>query len=369
MSKVKLIASFILLAIQIQNILLCRLDEGASLTLVDKDSTTCKDTTLSETKCQFACKTGYTESIIRAQCSLDKWQVVPACTLQSCGKPNGTNYKFYVNIKLDSLTSNGNFKSDVNLKLYFISFNSSKLSPIYTIVLQDSKNKLQALNASCERATYFYKHPCTELKSFQVSHDDFSNTGYDRGHLVPNEAMCFAQKAAYATFLTSNIAAQDPTTNRQYWRLLEEKVSDFSHQYPSIVITGVCSDLIEKKGKLNVPKCYFKLFCSHVELSNQTYTVVFGVHALNSNLTTSDEKSLRQKQTQTLLSKSELDKITKVYLDDAWQEAKELIDSQNSALSRPVKLPDTNVCKTAAAVELNNLPKNVLDLLTKSFTG
>lgn len=375
MSQIKKFVLVLILLFRIHHVLQCKLNEGVSSLLIDQDSTSCKADVLKNEQCQFICKSGYTESVLDPVClpvtKDGKWNITPTCTLQSCGSPKKDNiYKFSVNVKLNSTLSNGNFKSEVDLKLYYVSYDATRKLPQYTITLQDSKAKLQSLNAKCDRSSYFIKHPCTELAQFQVSHSDFTNSGYDRGHLVPNEAMCFAQKAAYATFLLVNIAAQDPTTNRQYWRILEERVSDFSKNFNSIVLTGVCNDTQEIKGKLYVPTCYWKLICSKITIKKTAYTVVFGFQAENSIIQADDvaKKEKRDKQTKTLLSKNELFKLTRVNIDDAWiNEAKLLVDSQNQATSYNISLPDPSQCKKASGVELKNLNKNVLDFLTKTF--
>ncbi len=61
----------------------------------------------------------------------------------------------------------------------------------------------------------------------QVSHDDYTNTGYDRGHMVPNLAIAsrFGESAQTETFLMSNIVPQKPALNQGPWRLLEETLA------------------------------------------------------------------------------------------------------------------------------------------------
>lgn len=60
----------------------------------------------------------------------------------------------------------------------------------------------------------------------KVRSDDYTNSGYDRGHMAPNSAIaqCYGDDAQRETFLLSNIVPQRPALNQQFWRLLEERV-------------------------------------------------------------------------------------------------------------------------------------------------
>ncbi|RIV25608.1 DNA/RNA non-specific endonuclease [Fibrisoma montanum] len=53
-------------------------------------------------------------------------------------------------------------------------------------------------------------------------HGDYTNTGFDRGHLCPSDDRDSTAEENRSTFLLSNIVPQAPQHNRQAWRLLEE---------------------------------------------------------------------------------------------------------------------------------------------------
>lgn len=62
----------------------------------------------------------------------------------------------------------------------------------------------------------------------RVTHSNYTRTGFDRGHMVPNLAIAsrFGVEAQAETFLMSNIVPQKPALNQGPWRLLEETLSE-----------------------------------------------------------------------------------------------------------------------------------------------
>lgn len=92
---------------------------------------------------------------------------------------------------------------------------------------------------SGKRLTKFLTDPRTRSG---VSHQDYSNSGYDRGHMAPNYAIAtrYGQEAQRETFLMSNITPQAPDLNRIWWRVLEEKeANDFAVRLERVwVVTG-----------------------------------------------------------------------------------------------------------------------------------
>ncbi|PSN19412.1 DNA/RNA endonuclease G [filamentous cyanobacterium CCP5] len=57
---------------------------------------------------------------------------------------------------------------------------------------------------------------------YQVTANDFRDSGYDRGHLVPSADRTRTIQDNSATFLMTNIIPQAPENNRGVWRELEE---------------------------------------------------------------------------------------------------------------------------------------------------
>lgn len=76
----------------------------------------------------------------------------------------------------------------------------------------------------------------------RVSHDDYTGTGFDRGHLAPNQAIgvCYGSAAQLSTFYMSNIVPQYHAMNAGVWKDLEQRVlRRYTRQYEQIwVICG-----------------------------------------------------------------------------------------------------------------------------------
>ena len=96
--------------------------------------------------------------------------------------------------------------------------------------------------------------------------EDYTSTGYDRGHLAPNRLITlrYGKAAQRETFLMSNIAPQKPELNRGPWRELEQIVADDLSGVGDTmwVITGVVPDRtqkLKKKSKVCVPSAFYKV--------------------------------------------------------------------------------------------------------------
>ncbi len=64
--------------------------------------------------------------------------------------------------------------------------------------------------------------------SVHVTHDDYTRSGFDRGHMAPNYAIAsrFGKTAQDETFLMTNVVPQKPALNQGPWRLLEETLAE-----------------------------------------------------------------------------------------------------------------------------------------------
>lgn len=99
----------------------------------------------------------------------------------------------------------------------------------------------------------------------RVTHQDYSNTGFDRGHMAPNYAIGtrYGHEAQRETFLMSNIAPQAPDLNRLWWRALEEKeANDFAVRLERVwVICGpvFSGDRRKLPSGVDMPTAFYRI--------------------------------------------------------------------------------------------------------------
>ena len=97
-----------------------------------------------------------------------------------------------------------------------------------------------------------------------VKPQDYSQTGYDRGHLAPAADMTYSIKSMEASFLMSNISPQIPGCNRGIWRRIENQIREWAMTEDILyIITGPVFDDKDnnKLGKtdLPIPVAFYKI--------------------------------------------------------------------------------------------------------------
>lgn len=125
--------------------------------------------------------------------------------------------------------------------------------------------KARIVNGNLERSDDFRPDP--SIPTGSATPEDYSNSGYDRGHLVPAGDMEFSETAMSETFYMSNMSPQVSAFNRGIWKHLEEQIRKWtiqnSHLY--IVTGGVLSDDLPKmrRTKVRIPKYFYKVILDY----------------------------------------------------------------------------------------------------------
>jgi endonuclease G len=110
--------------------------------------------------------------------------------------------------------------------------------------------------------------------SAEISKNDYTNSGYSRGHMAPNYAIAsyYGPDAQKETFLMSNIIPQLQTLNGGAWRALEENIPGEGSYADTLgevwVVTGpVYSGRVQTlsdAGKVDIPDhCYMIIVDEH----------------------------------------------------------------------------------------------------------
>ncbi len=120
-----------------------------------------------------------------------------------------------------------------------------------------------SVSVDVERSTDFNADPDIPEK-YRVLPGDFSNTGYDRGHLAPSGAVDFSRKSNDETFLMSNVALQNAQLNRQAWGRLEGIIRNWTkNKGKLLVITGpIYGKKPEIINGIPLPESFYKVVYS-----------------------------------------------------------------------------------------------------------
>ena len=91
--------------------------------------------------------------------------------------------------------------------------------------------------------------PDPQVKGSTAMNEDYTRSGYDRGHLAPAGDMKWSAKAMRESFYLSNICPQKPKLNRGIWKDLEEQ----------------CRLWALDNGSVAIHKAFYKVLCYHTE--------------------------------------------------------------------------------------------------------
>ena len=106
--------------------------------------------------------------------------------------------------------------------------------------------------------------PDPQLKGRRVTHDDYTHSRYDRGHMAPAADMRWSKRAMQESFYTSNICPQEVSLNRGDWNDLEELCRAWGKKYGTVHIA--CGPIYKSKnprrlnkGNVAIPDRFFKV--------------------------------------------------------------------------------------------------------------
>jgi len=126
--------------------------------------------------------------------------------------------------------------------------------------------------SNIDKRPSFYSEKSLD-KQYRISTTDYTNSGYDRGHLAPDAAFDWSQESLNAVYTLANIIPQAPQVNRNMW----SKVEKFSR------------DKAVELGKLNVINVV-KYSKNHKRIGDNKMAVSRGFYKVLSN----DNKGYKQ---------------------------------------------------------------------------
>ena len=144
---------------------------------------------------------------------------------------------------------------------YTVSYNSDYKIANWVAYELTSK---EATSKKNERSNKFVSDPM--VKGATATNEDYTRSGYDRGHMAPAGDMKWSAKAMRESFYLSNICPQKPGLNRGIWKDLEEQARLWAKENGSLlIVTGpVITDDLKRLGKnrVGIPKTFYKVICT-----------------------------------------------------------------------------------------------------------
>jgi len=104
-----------------------------------------------------------------------------------------------------------------------------------------------------------------DIKGRQAWREDYSGSGWDKGHLIPRADLKWSAKAYSESFYFTNICPQNHDFNAGAWLTTENMARRIARQYGSVYV--VCGPLVYDnqygtigEHKVTVPDAFFKAF-------------------------------------------------------------------------------------------------------------
>lgn len=167
----------------------------------------------------------------------------------------------------DSLTDTSNFLMIKHQ--YALSYNKSKRHANWV-----SWELTKSWMGSIDRQDDFRPDNTLPNGWYRVVPTDYTNSGFDRGHLCPSADRTNTKDNNSATFLMTNIIPQAPKLNRETWAYLEDYCRDVVKSgYKATIIAGAIgsggsgdngiANIVN--NQVNVPATVYKIIVFHPE--------------------------------------------------------------------------------------------------------
>ena len=103
----------------------------------------------------------------------------------------------------------------------------------------------------------------------KASREDYSNSGWDKGHMAPRADMKWSLRALEESYYFTNVCPQDHEMNSQAWRKIEELTRRLARHYGAVQV--VCGPIFDSTNHrhigpacVHVPDRFFKVLAINV---------------------------------------------------------------------------------------------------------
>lgn len=117
-----------------------------------------------------------------------------------------------------------------------------------------------------------------DYKGRQAMREDYSYSGWDKGHMAPAADMKWSQEAMWESFYLTNVCPQNHELNGGDWLVLEKKARELAKRYSRVYIT--CGPIMGENrygviggNKVAVPDKFFKAFL--IEANGDYHSIAF----------------------------------------------------------------------------------------------
>jgi endonuclease G len=141
---------------------------------------------------------------------------------------------------------------------YDVSYNSDWKIPNW-VAYELTKEEVEGI---IPRYNTFLPDPEVPYEKSATTYD-YTNSGWDRGHMAPAADMKWSEQAMKESFYLSNICPQNRNLNAGIWKDLEEQVRALAKQKGKIYV--VCGPIMSKQpktigtNKVAIPDAFFKV--------------------------------------------------------------------------------------------------------------
>lgn len=141
---------------------------------------------------------------------------------------------------------------------FTVSYNHTTLVPNW-VAYELTAEELKPVYTS--KSSYFSRDP--NLNGRQASREDYSRSGWDKGHMAPKADMRWSEQAYWESHYFTNVCPQDHELNGGDWNALENAIRNWARQYGRVWV--VCGPLFTShqygtigEAKVQIPDAFFK---------------------------------------------------------------------------------------------------------------
>jgi DNA/RNA endonuclease G (NUC1) len=167
-------------------------------------------------------------------------------------------YRSHVEFGVPSCSYSSSNDYKMSKRTHYLSYNQSRGTPNWV-----SWNLNKTHYGDAPRSTSFYADASLPTGMYRVVSSDYTNGGYDRGHMVRSEERTWSSDDNKLTFLMTNIVPQQNDLNAGPWYRFEQHLQNLAQQQNKeiYVIAGANGSYgtLKGEGKVTIPRYSWKI--------------------------------------------------------------------------------------------------------------